>query len=140
MLSVPLLQAKCTNAPCIWEAWCSLHLASYPVPGQQSEVIKPDQLPKKISLEKARIAQRLPTRISMATAFNHYQAPERGLVHFVLTNLFPTKTGEESLDKPSRSNAEGLGKEAMVNEDSIRVEQPVVKEFACRGQGKSMSG
>ena len=115
-------------------------MASYPVPSQQSEAIKPDQLPKKISLEKAGTALTLPTRLSMATAFNHYQPPERGLVHFVLTNLMPTKTGEESLDKPSRSNAEGLGKEAMVNEDSIRVEQPVVKEFACRGQGKSMSG
>ena len=78
--------------------------------------------------------------MAMATAFNHYQAPERGLVHFVLINLFPTKTGEESLDKPSKSKTEESGKEAMVNEDSIRVEQPVVKEFACRGQGKSMSG
>ena len=76
----------------------------------------------------------------MATAFNHYQPPERGLVHFVLTNLFPTKTGEESLDEASRSKTEESGKEAMVNEDSIRVEQPVVKEFACKGQGKSMSG
>ena len=76
----------------------------------------------------------------MATAFNHYQAPERGFVHFVLTNLFPTKTGEESLDKPSRSNTEESGKEAMVNEDSTRLQQPVVKEFACNGQEKSMSG
>ena len=54
----------------------------------------------------------------MATAFNHYQPPERGLVHFVLTNLFPTKTGEESLDEPSRSKTEELGKEAMVDEDN----------------------
>ena len=76
----------------------------------------------------------------MATAFNHYQAPERGLVHFALTNLFPTKTGEESLDEASRSKTEESGKEAMVNEDSIRAEQPIVKEFACKGQGKSMSG
>ena len=37
----------------------------------------------------------------MATAFHHYKPPERGLVHFVLSNMFPIRAEEESRDEAS---------------------------------------
>ena len=75
----------------------------------------------------------------MATAFHHYNPLGRGIVHFVLSNLFCSqpKTEEELRDVASGTKIAEVAKEAMVNSDSTRVQQPDVTGFVCEGQGKN---
>ena len=74
----------------------------------------------------------------MAKAFHHYKPPEWGLVRFVLSNLFPTRAEKESGDEVSGSKNAEVVKEATVNGDSTKVQQPDVKVFAGKGQGKNI--
>ena len=73
----------------------------------------------------------------MAMAFHHYKPPKRGLVYFVLSNLFPTRAEEESGNEASGTKTAEVVKEATVNEDSTKVQQSDVTGFACEGQGKN---
>ena len=74
----------------------------------------------------------------MATAFHRYNPPERGLVHFVLSNMSPTRAEEESGNEASGTKTAEVVKEATVNEDSTKVQQSDVTGFASKGQGKNM--
>ena len=76
----------------------------------------------------------------MAMAFHHYKPSKRGLVYFVLSNLFPTRAEEESRDEASGTKTAEVAKEATVNSDSTKVQQPDVKIFAGKGQGKNTCG